>query len=260
MPTGGEKQPQSNPVPETVKAAIAPKPTRRYRARILQGYVLTATVAFGILFFLAHTVNYFPIDLVITRQVQLLQLGWFDSLMRMVSVFGYSPQSYLIALFIIAALYLVGLRWEAVVALFAAVGVSILDALVKIVVARPRPSPDLIHVVQQLRDFSFPSGHVLFYTSFFGFLFFLFYTLLKSSRPRTGALVILAGLIGLVGLSRVYLGEHWASDVLGGYLLGSLWLVATIYVYRWGKPRFFVRQPLAPEKPGQTVSTSPGQN
>ncbi len=245
-------------IPQTVRAAIAPKPTRHYRARILQGYVITAAIAFAILFFLAHSISYFPVDLVITQEVQMLHLGWFDLLMRLVSVVGYSPQVFLVAAFTIAAFFAVGLRWEAVVTLVAAMGILVLGTVVKIVVERPRPSPDLIHVFQQLNDFSFPSGHVLFYTSFFGFLLFLSYTLLKDSWPRTLALVVLGGLVALIGLSRIYLGEHWASDVLGAYLLGSLWLALTIYVYQWGKPRFFVHQPLAPEKRPSNVSQSQG--
>jgi len=92
------------------------------------------------------------------------------------------------------------------------------------------------------------------YTAFFGFLMFLGYTLLKPSFARTVMLVILGSLVGLVGLSRIYLGDHWASDVVGAYLLGSLWLALSIAIYRWGKTRFFVRQPLAPEKPGPTAA------
>ena len=107
---------------------------------------------------------------------------------------------------------------------------------------------------QQLTDSSFPSGHVLMYTAFFGFLMFLGYTLLKPSIARAVMLVILGSLVALVGLSRIYLGDHWASDVTGAYLLGSLWLAMSIALYRWGKTRFFVRQPLAPEKPGPTAA------
>ncbi len=53
-------------------------------------------------------------------------------------------------------------------------------------------------------------------------------------------------MIVLIGPSRMFLGEHWASDVLGGYLLGSLTLSLTIFFYRWGKERFLVEQPVAP--------------
>jgi len=150
-------------------------------------------------------------------------------------------------------LFVLGLRWEAVTALFAALGATGLGSLIKLVVHRPRPGTDLVHVVQQLNDSSFPSGHVLLYAAFFGFLIFLAYTLLKHSVARLDTLLILVSLVGLIGLSRVYLGDHWASDVTGAYLLGSLWLSLSIIVYRWGKTRFFVRQPLAPEKPGPST-------
>jgi undecaprenyl-diphosphatase len=80
-------------------------------------------------------------------------------------------------------------------------------------------------------------------------MWFLAYTLMKRSAWRTGLLVILGSLIVLVGASRIYLGQHWPSDVLGAYLLGSLTLVVIIWFYRWGKKRFFVRQPVAPEEP-----------
>jgi len=80
-------------------------------------------------------------------------------------------------------------------------------------------------------------------------LFFLTFTLFKPSAARTVVLVILGTLIALVGLSRIYLGNHWASDVAGAYLLGSVLLAASDSFYRWGKTRFFVQQPLAPAEP-----------
>jgi undecaprenyl-diphosphatase len=58
-------------------------------------------------------------------------------------------------------------------------------------------------------------------------------------------LVFFGGLVILIGISRIYVGEHWASDVLGAYLLATLTLVAVIWFYRWGKTRFFVHQPVA---------------
>lgn len=244
------------PKPQDAKAAIASRPARHYRARIFQGYVVTATLAFAALVLLARVINYFPFDLAITLDLQRIHFGLFNALMLFISAPGFAPQSFVITAFVLLGMIALGLRWETVAALFAAIGISALGFVVKFVVHRPRPSSDLVHVVQQLNDFSFPSGHVLYYTAFFGFLLFLSYTLLKSGWVRATLIVFLAALVGLVGISRVYEGEHWASDVIGAYLLGSLWLTLTVYVYQWGKPRFFVHQPLAPEKGSKVASQS----
>ena len=159
------------------------------------------------------------------------------------------PQVDVIAVAAVLTLYFTGLRWEAVCALIAAVGVGI-GTLVKLVVYRPRPSADLVHVFHQLPSSGFPSGHVLEFTAFGGFLAFLSYTLFKPSWWRTAWLVVLTFVISLMGLSRIYQGQHWFSDVMGAYLLGTLWLMLTIKIYRWGKPKFFVTQPVAPPEPG----------
>lgn len=138
-------------------------------------------------------------------------------------------------------------------ALFAAGGVTVMGALFKIIVQRARPTPDLVNVFSPLNDYSFPSGHVLVYTAFLGFFSFLIYTLAPHSWRRTLGIAVTVLLIALVGLSRVYLGQHWPSDVLGAYLFGSLWLLLTVYVYRWGKPRWGTHQPAAPERPGPSA-------
>jgi membrane-associated phospholipid phosphatase len=171
-----------------------------------------------------------------------------------VSFIGYAPQVFILVAAVTIFLFGLGLRWESVLVLAAETSGSTLDAIFKVVVHRPRPGADLVTVLQQLGSYSFPSGHVVTYTVFFGLLFFLGYTLLKPSVGRTIFLVLLGSLIGLIGVSRIYVGDHWASDVVGAYLLGSLWLVLSVYVYQWGKTRFFVRQPLAPEKPRPGVA------
>jgi undecaprenyl-diphosphatase len=226
--------------------AIAPRPTRRYRAQIFQAYVLGASAAFVALAVLAHTNPYFPIDLTITRLIQSYHGAWFDRLMFGLSWIGFMPQVYIIGAVVVVAAFIMGLRWEGVSLLFAAVGVGV-GTIVKLIVYRPRPSADLIHVINLLPSSGFPSGHVLTFTTFCGFLVFLVYTLLKPSPWRTGVLVMLGLIIGLMGISRMYEGQHWFSDVMGAHLLGSLWLMLTIRLYRWGKPKFFVAQPVAPD-------------
>lgn len=228
---------------------IERRPTRRYRAELFQAYVLVAAMVFVALAVGAHYVPYFRIDLVITRALQSYKGAAFDALMRGLTWMGFVPQVDLLVALMIAVLFLLGLRWEAIAAVFAALG-PVLGSLIKLIVARPRPSADLVHVLRQLDTLSFPSGHVLLATCFYGFLAFLAYTLLKPGWLRTILLVVFGLFILLMGPSRIYLGQHWFSDVMGAYVLGSLWLALSVRVYRWGKPRFFPDQPVAPEKAG----------
>ena len=195
--------------------------------------------------FLVETIPSFPIDLQITRAIQSINSPLFAGLMRLVSWPGFFPQSFIITLLIALVLYIYGLHWEAVASLLAAVFSTVTNELVKEIIRRPRPSGDLVHVFAVLQSYSFPSGHVMFYVGFFGFIWYLAYTLLKRSLKRSLLLGFFGSLVLLVGVSRIYLGQHWASDVLGAYLLGGLILVGIILFYRWGKKRFFVRQPVA---------------
>ena len=230
--------------------AVVGKPWRRYRANLFIGYLVVAMIIFLVLAVLAKTVAYFTFDVTFTNAVQSFKPAWFNALMVALTWIGFGPQAYIITLAILLFLLASGLKWEMVTALLSVIGSSLLGLGIKVLVDRPRPSADVVIVLNQLSDFSFPSGHVLFFTVFFGFMIFLAFTLLKRSWWRTILLIVLGGMVSLIGVSRVYVGQHWASDVMAAYLLGSLWLTLTVLVYRWGKTRFFVNQPVAKETPG----------
>ena len=229
--------------------AVVEKPWRRYRAAVFLTYLIVAVVAFVILAVIAKTVAYFTFDVTITRAMQTFNAGWIDAVMRVLTWIGFTPQAWIISLVVLVFLYASGLKWETVVSFVSLVLSTALGLGIKVLVDRPRPSADLVTVINQLKDYSFPSGHVLFFTTFFGFMLFLAYTLLKHSWWRTGLLILLVGMIALIGPSRIYVGQHWASDVIAAYLLGSVWLALSVVIYRWGKPRFFVDQPVAKETP-----------
>lgn len=236
------------PLKKLDKKVIATRPTRRYRAAVFQVYVLAATAGFVILALAARTVPYFAIDLRVTKAIQSYHGPVIDNLMHGISWIGFMPQSLAVGLTPVMVLLFLGLRWEAMVTLVAASSVAV-SALVKAIVARPRPGIDLVDVVRELSTSSFPSGHVLSTTTLCGMLAFLTFTLLKPSKTRTVLCIFFVTLVLLMGPSRIYQGQHWFSDVMGAYLLGTVWLALAITLYRWGKPRFFVRQPVAPEAP-----------
>jgi undecaprenyl-diphosphatase len=211
---------------------------REYRARLFQIYVVVVVIAFAVLLVLAHATPYFAFDLIVAKFIQSFRFTPLVDAMVYISGLGFAPLSYILSTLIILYLFVSGLRWEAGMATFAALGVTLMGALFKLFVQRARPTPDLVNVFSPLNDYSFPSGHVLVFTAFLGFLWFLVYTHAPHSYRRTLALVVFGILILLVGVSRIYLGQHWPSDVIGAYLFGSAWLWLTITLYRRYQARF----------------------
>ena len=120
-------------------------------------------------------------------------------------------------------------RLEAGVLTIACVGTLVLNQGMKVVFARPRPTlwPPLIHEV----SYGFPSGHAFGSSVLYGFLaYVLAYRYPRQSRSIYGVSI---GLIALIGFSRLYLGVHYPTDILAGYLVGFLWLMTCIVLLRW---------------------------
>jgi len=107
----------------------------------------------------------------------------------------------------------------------------IVYSAIKLVVNRPRPSPDLVRVLEADQGRSFPSGHAFFAAVFLGLLAYFAFVHLRKLCLRVLALLGFLMLTLLIGASRIYLGAHWASDVLGGYLLGAVFLATLIWLY-----------------------------
>jgi undecaprenyl-diphosphatase len=177
---------------------------------------------------------YFLWDLAVTRQLQAASWPGVEILMRGISITG---DSVLISGFLLAAAFLALFTWrarrEAAVLVLAVAMGEILKIPLEYIVGRPRPSPDLVNVLINVKEIqSFPSGHTVHYVVFFGFLAFLAWTQLPAGGLRRASFGILVAMILLVGPSRIYLGAHWASDVVGGYLLGGVLLLGNILLYR----------------------------
>ncbi len=103
---------------------------------------------------------------------------------------------------------------------------SLLNEILKQLFHRARP--DILRLVE-VTDYSFPSGHSMNSMIFYGFLVYL---MLKYLQPRFKypAVFIFSLLILLIGTSRVYLGVHYASDVVAGFIIGLAWLAFYIHI------------------------------
>jgi membrane-associated phospholipid phosphatase len=243
----GEKpaEKMQNGAQEVVKVETESRPKREYRTLAFQVALISATGAFAVLTLMVSSTPLFALDLQISSALQTIDSPLFAAAMTLISWPGFLPQSLLIPVLVAFLLYQSGLHWEAITALVAAFLPALVNLLVKELIRRPRPTADLVDVMRVLDSYSFPSGHVMFYLGFFGFLWFLVFTLLKRSLQRTLLMILFGGLIVFVGFSRIYLGQHWASDILGASLLGGLTLVFILQFYRWGKKHFFTGQPVA---------------
>lgn len=105
----------------------------------------------------------------------------------------------------------------------------ILNKVLKLIIARPRPSR-LRLVIEN--GYSFPSGHSMVSFAFYGFLIYLISKNLKNKKIKYPLIALLSLLILLIGISRIYLGVHYVTDVLGGYIIGLIYLIVFIEVIK----------------------------
>jgi undecaprenyl-diphosphatase len=137
-------------------------------------------------------------------------------------------------------LYLhMGRKWETIILICNLTGSWILNTVLKDVFRRARP--DIEHLVRA-GGYSFPSGHAMISMSFYGMLGYLLYINLRDKKKRRWYVPILTLVIVFsIGLSRIYLGVHYPSDVAAGFAAGGAWLVVcimslhTIMYYRSNK-------------------------
>jgi membrane-associated phospholipid phosphatase len=216
-----------------VEAARLPWYLTIRRGRLLLLLYTLQLVLFGALAWWVHINPILAIDVAITREFQENQAPWLNYSMLAVSYPGnVLPIS--IGLVVLAGiiLWVVRLRLEAVILVALSTISSVLNGLLKLLVERPRPTAQFVDIINASNGLSFPSGHVMAYIAFWGFLFSLCIILFKgNSWWRITLLIVSALFVILVGPSRVYLGDHWASDVLGSYLIGGVLLGLTLWLY-----------------------------
>jgi len=176
----------------------------------------------------------FPGDLYLTLRLQSFDNHFLLSFMDYVSfIFGGWSSVLVVVIIGILVWWRIG-RLEAIMIPVGGL-ITLVNTALKLAINRPRPSADLVHVLSSEQGNGFPSGHAFFAILILGLTAYFISINLKN---RTIRMVVLAGLIALIlliGTSRVYLGVHWPSDVIGGYLIGGVFLTALIWFHRTWK-------------------------
>ena len=171
-----------------------------------------------------------PFDLPIARFIQGMNWGPLVYPMQLINASAGYGQVLLGALAIVA-MFVVERRagWLMLIGSVS----SLLDNIIKLVVSRNRPTVDLVHILTPASGFSYPSGHAVFFT---WMSFMIAFALAPRVKPTIRHIlwILAAIVIVLTCIARVWAGDHWPSDVLGGVLLGIGWSAFVLWLpERW---------------------------
>ena len=164
------------------------------------------------------------IDTAILQAIKLTHSPWLDQVMIGITFLG-EPLVLMILSVGFSIILLLQRKWFSVVTLsiLTAGGVE-LNFLLKDLFARTRP--DLWDRILDVRQYSFPSGHAMISLIVYGFIGYWIST--HHRRWRNLVISIVTVLILAIGISRLYLGVHWPTDIVAGYAAGVVWLVTCI--------------------------------
>jgi undecaprenyl-diphosphatase len=187
--------------------------------------VLLGTLAEGI-----RDQEVYTLDTLATPFLHGLASPVLDALMNAATFAG--SNLFIPPLFVIAIALLLRIRrpGAALFLVAASGGALLLNALMKVYFQRPRPQ---LPWASTLPDFSFPSGHTMNSVAFYVALAVIIWSV-RGRRSGAVALAVAIVLCGLIGLSRIYLGYHYFTDVLGGFLAGASWLLIVLTAFRSG--------------------------
>ena len=156
---------------------------------------------------------------------------WLEEAVRDVTALGSAPTLVIAVLAVVGFLALAKAWRPAIFTLVASGGGLVLSSLLKYTIDRPRP--ELVPHGNQIYTSSFPSGHSMMSAVVYLTLAVLVVRLLEKRRLKGYTLGVAVMLTLLVGVSRIYLGVHWPSDVLAGWAAGAAWALGCWLVARW---------------------------
>ena len=167
-----------------------------------------------------------PLDAPLSQAIHSWQFPLLHPVLWTVSEIGRFHIAAPVTAGVVIALAAIGWRRQALTLGGAALTGQGLSHLLKALIARPRPelAADQFAALGA-ESYAFPSGHALSSAIFYGFFAYLLWRRVHRPWPRRLGVGVMLVMIALVGLSRVYLGVHWPSDVAGGYAIGILWLL-----------------------------------
>ncbi len=192
-------------------------------------------IIFSLIAYLMEIEKLISFDSLIIAFVQGFETEFLTAIMKFFSFIGSTVSVIIIS--IGSALYLYYVlrnRRELILLAITMIGSTLLNILLKSIFQRARPE---INQIVFEEGFSFPSGHSMAAFSLYGILTFLLWRHIKTRIGRGLLLTINSLMILLIGLSRIYLGVHYPSDVIAAYAASGFWLFTVIWFFQWVQER-----------------------
>jgi membrane-associated phospholipid phosphatase len=181
----------------------------------------------------AASLPYLPFDVPIERFIQSISWG---PLVQVFTALDWIEGTRQQVLGVAGILLVAAVNWRAVPLMIVGALSGGIYTLTAMFINRPRPSADLVHVIRHTGASSYPSGHVAFF-SWFLILLILCLAVGRLPKAIVAGLWVIAGLVLIsVCIGRIYLGEHWPSDIVGGLALGLGWTSLALSVRLLSNP------------------------
>lgn len=174
-----------------------------------------------------HTIASF--DDPIIDFVQGAEAPWLTTIMKTFTTIGSTSIVILLAVSALALLVWKKHRAQAILLVSVLAGTGILNQVLKFIFKRQRPD---FHRLVDIGGYSFPSGHTMMAFSFYTILAYIVWRNLRFAWSRVVVVSLATGMIVMIALSRIYLGVHFPSDIVGGVLASAVWLIASIAMYQ----------------------------
>jgi undecaprenyl-diphosphatase len=192
---------------------------------------LVCVIGFGIVSLLISDQKIIHFDDTIISAVQGLENPVLTSIMKFFTFIGSSSFVIILSLLLMFFLYKVlHHRLELILLIAAIAGSAVLNEILKLIFHRNRPH---LHRLIDVTGYSFPSGHAMSAFAVYGILAFLLWRHISSRLGRSVLILFSIVMVLAIGISRIYLGVHYPSDIIGGYFASGFWLACAIWFFQF---------------------------
>jgi undecaprenyl-diphosphatase len=192
---------------------------------------LVSIIGFSLVSLLISDQKIIIFDRTVIGIVQGYESPFLTTVMKFFTWIGSAPIVIVLSLFLLFFLYkILHHRFELILFIAAISGSAILNGILKHVFQRVRPD---LHRLIDIEGYSFPSGHAMNAFTVYSIISFLLWRHITNRGGRIILIIVSMVMILAIGISRIYLGVHYPSDIIGGYFASGFWVTSAILFYQY---------------------------